>query len=142
VAGLAAERTGLAYALSKCGLHALTRHVANAYGKQNIRCNALALGMILTDQGRHNMTPAMLDLLTGHNALVRLGQPDDIAEMVAFLVSDLARLRTGTVIPLDGGFYVPPAGARRIGETMPGPGGQLALGNAIGYEQRGIRRGW
>jgi NAD(P)-dependent dehydrogenase (short-subunit alcohol dehydrogenase family) len=34
----------------------LTRHVANAYGKQNIRCNALALGMILTDKGRHNMT--------------------------------------------------------------------------------------
>jgi NAD(P)-dependent dehydrogenase (short-subunit alcohol dehydrogenase family) len=104
VAGLAAERTRLAYAVSKSGMHALTRHVANAYGKQNIRCNALALGMILTDKGRDNMTPAMLDLLTEHNALARLGQPEDIAEMVAFLFSDLAGFLTGTVIPLDGGF--------------------------------------
>jgi hypothetical protein len=71
--------------VSKSGLHALTRHVANAYGKQNIRSNALALGMILSDNGRHNMTPAMLGLLTQHNALARLGQPDDIAETVAFL---------------------------------------------------------
>jgi hypothetical protein len=76
--------------------------VANAYGKQNIRSNALALGMILTDKGRHNMTPAMLDLLAEHNPLARLGQPDDIAEMVAFLFSDLASFLTGTVIPLDG----------------------------------------
>jgi NAD(P)-dependent dehydrogenase (short-subunit alcohol dehydrogenase family) len=104
VAGLAAARTRLAYAVSKSGLHALTRHVANAYSKQIIRCNALALGMILTDKGAHNMTPAMLDLLTEHNALARLGRPDHIAEMVAFLFSDLASFLTGTVIPLDGGF--------------------------------------
>jgi NAD(P)-dependent dehydrogenase (short-subunit alcohol dehydrogenase family) len=103
-AGLAAERTRVSYGVSKAGLHALTRHVANAYGKQNIRCNALALGLILTEKARHNMTPRMLELLEQHNALGRLGTTDDVAEMVAFLFSDLGSFVTGAVIPLDGGF--------------------------------------
>jgi NAD(P)-dependent dehydrogenase (short-subunit alcohol dehydrogenase family) len=103
-AGLAAERTRVAYGVSKAGLHALTRHVANAYGKQNIRCNALALGLIMTEKAQHNMTPPMLDVLRKHNALDRLGKTGDVAEMVAFLFSELGAFITGTVIPVDGGF--------------------------------------
>jgi NAD(P)-dependent dehydrogenase (short-subunit alcohol dehydrogenase family) len=103
-AGLAAERTRVSYGVSKAGLHALTRHVANAYGKQNIRCNALALGLILTKKAQQTMTPPMLEKLLEHNALGRLGSTDDVAEMVAFLFSDLGSFVTGTVIPLDGGF--------------------------------------
>jgi NAD(P)-dependent dehydrogenase (short-subunit alcohol dehydrogenase family) len=69
VAIVTGAATGIGAAVSKWGLHALTRHVANAYGKQNIRGNALALGTNLTDKGRHNMTPAMLDVLRRSIAL-------------------------------------------------------------------------
>jgi NAD(P)-dependent dehydrogenase (short-subunit alcohol dehydrogenase family) len=103
-AGLAAERTRVSYGVSKAGLHALTRHVANAYGKQNIRCNALALGLIMTEKAQQTMTPPMLDVLRKHNALDRLGRTDDVAEVVAFLFSDLGAFITGAVIPVDGGF--------------------------------------
>jgi NAD(P)-dependent dehydrogenase (short-subunit alcohol dehydrogenase family) len=103
-AGLAAERTRVSYGVSKAGLHALTRHVANAYGKENIRCNALALGLIMTEKAQQTMTPPMLDVLTKHNALDRLGRTGDVAEVVAFLFSDLGAFITGTVIPVDGGF--------------------------------------
>ena len=103
-AGLAAERTRVSYGVSKAGVHALTRHVANAYGKQNIRCNAVALGMILTEAGSKNVPPPMLKRLEDHNALARLGRTDDVAELVAYLFSDAGSFITGAVIPVDGGF--------------------------------------
>jgi NAD(P)-dependent dehydrogenase (short-subunit alcohol dehydrogenase family) len=103
-AGLAAERTRVSYGVSKAGLHSLTRHVANAYGKQNIRCNAVALGMILTESGADHVPPPMLKRLEDHNALPRLGRTDDVAEIVAYLFSDAGSFITGAVIPVDGGF--------------------------------------
>ena len=66
-AGLKAERIRVAYGVSKAALHGLTRHVANAYGKQNIRCNAIALGMILTEAAERNVKPEMLTYLQEHN---------------------------------------------------------------------------
>jgi NAD(P)-dependent dehydrogenase (short-subunit alcohol dehydrogenase family) len=104
VAGLVAERVRVSYGVSKAGLHGLTRHVANAYGKQNIRCNAIALGMILTESGSKNVPAPMLKRLEEHNALPRLGRSADVTEIVAYLFSDLSSFVTGTVIPVDGGF--------------------------------------
>jgi NAD(P)-dependent dehydrogenase (short-subunit alcohol dehydrogenase family) len=103
-AGLKAERIRVSYGVSKAALHGLTRHVANAYGKQNIRCNAIALGMILTDAAERNVQPEMLAYLEEHNALARLGKTEDVAEVVAFLFSDQASFITGEVIAVDGGF--------------------------------------
>jgi NAD(P)-dependent dehydrogenase (short-subunit alcohol dehydrogenase family) len=103
-AGLKAERIRVAYGVSKAALHGLTRHVANAYGKQNIRCNAIALGMILTEAAERNVKPDMLAYLEEHNALARLGRTNDVAEVVAFLFSDEASFITGEVIAVDGGF--------------------------------------
>lgn len=85
-------------------LHGLTRHVANAYGKQNIRCNAIALGMIMTEAAERNVPAEMITFLEEHNALARLGKTADVAEVVAFLFSDQASFITGEVIAVDGGF--------------------------------------
>jgi len=82
----------------------LTRHVANAYGKQNVRCNAIALGMILTEAAERNVPEEMLTFLETNNALARLGKTADVAEVVAFLFSDEASFISGEVIAVDGGF--------------------------------------
>jgi NAD(P)-dependent dehydrogenase (short-subunit alcohol dehydrogenase family) len=103
-AGLAAERTRVSYGVSKAGLHALTRHVANAYGKQNVRCNAVALGLVETERMQHIMTPKMIARIVEHNALDRIGSPADVANVISFLFSDEASFITGEVITIDGGF--------------------------------------
>lgn len=104
-AGLKAERIRVAYGVSKAALHGLTRHVANAYGKQNIRCNAIALGMILTEAAERNVKPEMLTYLQEHNTLAgTFGRTNDVAEVVSFLFSDEASFITGEVIAVDGGF--------------------------------------
>ena len=112
-----AERIRVSYGVSKAALHGLTRHVANAYGKQNVRCNAIALGMILTEAAERNVKPEMLAYLEEHNALARLGRTSDVAEVVAFLFSDEASFITGEVIAVDGGFT----------SHLPGPGGLAPL---------------
>src|ERR1700677_3339801 len=81
-AGLKAERIHVSYGVSKAALHGLTRHVANAYGKQNIRCNAIALSMILTESSVENVRPETLTVIERHNALARLGKTNDVAEVV------------------------------------------------------------
>jgi len=103
-AGLKAERIRVSYGVSKAALHGLTRHVANAYGKQNVRCNAVALGMIMTEAAERNVPAEMITFLEDHNALARLGKTADVAEVVAFLFSDQASFITGEVIAVDGGF--------------------------------------
>ena len=103
-AGLKAERIRVSYGVSKAALHGLTRHVANAYGKQNVRCNAIALGMILTEAAERNVPEEMLTFLETNNALARLGKTADVAEVVAFLFSDEASFISGEVIAVDGGF--------------------------------------
>jgi NAD(P)-dependent dehydrogenase (short-subunit alcohol dehydrogenase family) len=103
-AGLQAERIRVSYGVSKAALHGLTRHVANAFGKQNIRCNAIALGMIMTEAAERNVPAPMIAALEENNALARLGRTEDVAEVVAFLFSDQASFITGEVISVDGGF--------------------------------------
>lgn len=93
------------YAASKAGIVGLTKSTARELGKYGIRVNAVAPGLIETE-----MVSAMPDEAKNKSleeiVLGRLGQPEDVAEVIAFLASDMAKHITGEVIKVDGGQYI------------------------------------
>jgi len=93
------------YAASKAGIIGLTKTVAKELGKYNVNVNAIAPGLIETDMMK-NADASVKEAALVDIALKRLGQPEDIANLVAFLASDLARHITGEVIKVDGGQYM------------------------------------
>lgn len=94
----------VAYSCSKGALDALVRMVATRYGKDNVRCNAIAPGIIETP-GLREMVPAdRLQVLQDAHLLPRLGCAEDIASAVLFLASEEASFITGQVINVDGGL--------------------------------------
>jgi NAD(P)-dependent dehydrogenase (short-subunit alcohol dehydrogenase family) len=101
--GLAGSDDLIAYGVSKAAIISLTQYVATRYGKQGIRCNAIAPGLILTETARRNV-PELVTLLLKHTLTPHLGEPQDIAALTCFLASDDARYVTGQVICCDGGL--------------------------------------
>jgi len=92
-----------AYAATKGALETLVKHWAAHLGVRGIRVNAVAPGVIETDMSNFTKTEAGRDLTLRMQALKRIGKPDDVADVVAFLASDEARWITGASIPVDGG---------------------------------------
>lgn len=106
VHGLKSE-FGLAnYAASKAGLIGLTRSAAVELGPRNVNVNAVAPGYIRTTRLTAGVAPEILDRARERSALGRLGDPQDVASAVLFLVSEAARHITGAVIPVDGGYLL------------------------------------
>jgi 3-oxoacyl-[acyl-carrier protein] reductase len=93
----------LAYASTKGALETLVKNWAAILGPQGIRVNAVAPGVIDTDMSNFTKTEAGRDAALGMQALKRIGKPEDVADVVAFLASDDARWITGASIPVDGG---------------------------------------
>src|SRR4029077_17261370 len=93
----------LAYASTKGALEILVKNWAAILGPQGIRVNAVAPGVIDTDMSNFTKTEAGRDTTLGMQALKRIGKPQDVADVVAFLASDDARWITGASIPVDGG---------------------------------------
>jgi len=93
----------LAYAATKGALETLVKNWAAMLGPQGMRVNAVAPGVIDTDMSNFAKTEAGREATLGMQALKRIGKPEDVADVVAFLASDGARWITGASIPVDGG---------------------------------------
>ena len=93
----------LAYAATKGAIETLIRNWAAILGPQGIRVNAVAPGVIDTDLSNFTKTEAGREVALNMQALKRIGKPEDVADVVAFLASDAARWITGASIPVDGG---------------------------------------
>lgn len=93
------------YAASKAGLEGFSRALAREVGSRAITVNSVAPGFIDTDMTRE-LPDAQRDALLTQIPLGRLGQAEEIAKVVAFLVSDGAAYVTGATIPVNGGMYM------------------------------------
>src|SRR5258707_7606689 len=93
----------LAYGATKGALETLVKNWAAILGPRGIRVNAVAPGVIDTDMSNFTKTEAGREAALGMQALKRIGKPEDVADVVAFIASDGARWITGASIPVDGG---------------------------------------
>jgi len=92
------------YAASKGGIIAFTKSVAREAGSRNITVNAVAPGFIVTGM-TDKLPPERKEAILAMVPLQRFGQPDDVAELVAFLAGERAGYITGQVITIDGGAF-------------------------------------
>lgn len=107
VAGLRAG-TGLPiYSVTKAAYVMLTQIMASEWAPWNIRVNGIAPGLIKTRLSEalwRNLPSSQAP--GGGSSLLRIGQPEDVADVVLFLASDLARYMTGVIVPIDAGQLV------------------------------------
>jgi NAD(P)-dependent dehydrogenase (short-subunit alcohol dehydrogenase family) len=96
-----------AYSIAKGGVLALTASVVASYGTYGIRCNAICPGFIVNESTEGKFSDEFRDMVLSHIPYTRLGTPDDIGRLAAFLLSEDADYISGQVIGLDAGFDTP-----------------------------------
>ncbi|MEO6124243.1 MAG: SDR family oxidoreductase [Ilumatobacteraceae bacterium] len=94
----------VAYGVSKAGIDSLVRYVATLYGKQGVRCNAVAPGVVKTPALTANVPADQIALFQRNHVTPGMGEPQNIADVVAFLLGDGAAYITGQVVNVDGGL--------------------------------------
>lgn len=105
-AAVAGDAIRSAYGASKTAVTGLTRYIATQYGKDKIRCNAIAPGLILTPAAKENLPAEVREIFMKYNALPYHGEPEDIGHTALFLASDDSKFMTGQLLVVDGGHYM------------------------------------
>lgn len=105
LAGKEGTPNASAYSASKAGVMALTKSLAKEHAATGLRVNALAPAAIETEL-LQQMSPSHVDTMIAKSPQGRLGQPDEVAELVAWLVSDACTFNTGAIFDLSGGRSV------------------------------------
>jgi NAD(P)-dependent dehydrogenase (short-subunit alcohol dehydrogenase family) len=104
VSGQRGELSHAAYGTSKAALEGLTLYVATQYGKRNIRCNAVAPGATKTETFNSSATAELKSMCERNLVTPDLADPSQIADAVAFLLSDHSTFVTGQCLNVDGGY--------------------------------------
>ncbi len=92
------------YAASKAGLIAMSKSLALEYGKKNIKVNCISPGFIISEM-TNKISEEHTELLKSRISLNKFGNPEDVANTIAFLCSDLSDYITGETIHVNGGMY-------------------------------------
>lgn len=94
-----------AYSASKGAINSFTKALSKELAPSNIRVNAIAPGVVLTDMMKNDYSEKDLTLIKEDIGLGRFAYPKEIADLIAFLISDEASYITGSIIDINGGFY-------------------------------------
>jgi NAD(P)-dependent dehydrogenase (short-subunit alcohol dehydrogenase family) len=101
--GIKSDTAHLSYGVSKAAIIMLTYAMATQHGRQGVRCNAIAPGLIVTPIVRQ-VAGELISLVHLHTPSQELGTPEDIAALCAFLAADESRFINGQIIGCDGGL--------------------------------------
>lgn len=94
-----------AYSASKGAINSFTKALSKELAPSNIRVNAIAPGVVLTDMMKNDYSKKDLKLIKEDIGLGRFADPKEIADLIAFLISDEASYITGSIIDINGGFF-------------------------------------
>ena len=104
-ASIIGEPVRPAYAAAKAGINALCRHISSRWGRQGIRANSIAPGLVVTPQLKEVLDAKTLDNMLAGSKSPRHGEPADIAGAVCYLMSDEASWVNGQTWHVNGGVY-------------------------------------
>ena len=104
MASCAGDLGSTAYACAKAGVDIFTQYVALQYGKDNIRCNCIRPGLIVTPENEAKVPQMLKDIFLGSIMVNRYGCPEDIAHAAVYFGSDESTYTTGQIINVDGGM--------------------------------------
>lgn len=105
VVGLMGNASQIAYSASKAGLIGFTKSYAKELASRNIRCNAICPGFITTDM-THTLDEKVKEAYLNSIPLKRMGDAEEVANLVCFLLSKASSYITGETIKIDGGLYI------------------------------------